>query len=207
MTDFERDNTECPRCGAFVGIQHVKGEAVKNYRDEPVATVLTALCPRCQDVVIYIIREDKSWERYPYAQPRLPFALPEAVAEAYREAQLATSVGALRAAVCMLRRTVASACSDQGIPDSENGQFVALNRRVEKLKDRLVPVALNAALKVKILGDAGAHEEAEDRLGPINEDTVREALAVVETFLSNLYQIPEQVRRLGESEPGTRLRQ
>jgi len=127
--------------------------------------------------------------------------VPPAVMQAFREAVLSLDAGAPRAAACMLRRTVASACTDKGVPDEENGRWLALNARIERIRGDLIPATYGAALATKILGDAGAHEEAEDRLGPINDITVRAAETVVRQILANLYELPEQVKGLPGSSP------
>jgi hypothetical protein len=120
---------------------------------------------------------------------------------AYREAVIALQAGAPRAAACMTRRCVASAASDQGVPDEEGGNWLPLQARIDRLKDKLLPATYAAARAARLLGDAGAHEEAEERLGEINNDTVGKTIAVVRQFLGNLYELPEQIKELGIDQP------
>jgi hypothetical protein len=97
----------------------------------------------------------------------------------------------------MLRRTVASACSEQGVPDAEEGgRFIPLQSRIDQLQGKLIPATYQAARTAKLLGDAGAHEEAEDRFGPVDVKLAAETLLVVRQLLANLYELPGQVEAL-----------
>ena len=134
--------------------------------------------------------------------------MPPNVMGAYREAILSLEAGAPRAAACMLRRAIASACTERRVPAEEGGRWLGLQARIDRLKGDLLPATYAAASATKLLGDAGAHEEAEERLGPINAETVRVAAEVVRQFLANLYELPEQIKQLRvasegqEAEPG-----
>ena len=72
-----------------------------------------------------------------------------------------------------------------------------LVERIDQLKDRLLPATHQAAIAAKVLGDAGAHEEAEERLGAVDSEEVRQTAALVRQFLANLYELPSQVASLG----------
>ena len=78
-----------------------------------------------------------------------------------------------------------------------NGRRLPLQERIDGLKDKLLPSTYSAARAARLLGDAGAHEEAEDRLGDIDQETVMSTIAVVRQFLTNLYELPEEIKKLG----------
>ncbi|MFQ5859901.1 MAG: DUF4145 domain-containing protein [Anaerolineae bacterium] len=140
-----------------------------------------------------------SLRRFPTRQPKDILGVPHNVMQAFREAVLSLEAGAPRAAACMIRRTVATACTEQDVPDEEKAKRLALQDRIDRLKDKLLPATYAAAKAAKILGDAGAHLEAEERLSEMDVDseTMRDTIAVVRQFLANLYELPEQVEQLG----------
>jgi hypothetical protein len=98
----------------------------------------------------------------------------------------------------MLRRAMASAATHFKVPDKTNdGKFIGLGSRIAQLRDRLLPATYAAAQNTKILGDGGAHEEAEDSLpeglGPIDAQTMGLAIEIGHHILANLFDIPAQV--------------
>ena len=192
-----RDKGTCPYCGVFVRFQNRLVSGVATEEGKQVGGVLAYLCPNCEGIVVVITRADKSWRRYPPPQPMSIPGAPDKVAAAFSEAQIALEAGAPRAAATMLRRSIASAATNLGVADRDaDGRFIGLNKRIDGLKTRLLPVTYEAARATKLLGDAGAHEEAEDELGPLDDAPVRRAISVVSYVLSNLYEIPEKVKEL-----------
>jgi len=192
-------HAECPYCGVFVQFVGMGSISLQTHAS---LQALGLQCPSCQEGNVVIMRGD-AWRRYPARQPRDIPGVPENVMQAFREAVLALEAGAPRAAACMIRRTVASAASDLEVPDEEGGRRLPLQSRIDRLKDRLLPATYAAARGARLLGDAGAHEEAEERLGPIDADTVRRTIAIVRQFLGNLYELPKQVEELGLGSPNT----
>ena len=195
------NQAECPYCGLFHQFNEVGGMKAARAGGDVRITAFQCLnqsddCDRIHTVV----NDEVQITRYPPTQPREIPGAPSLVMGAYAEAIVALEAGAPRAAATMIRRTVASAASDHDIPEEdENGRWIPLMDRIDQLKDRLLPATHEAAKAAKLLGDAGAHEEAEERLGEVDEDTVRRTIAVVRIFLSNLYELPEQVKGIGIS--------
>jgi hypothetical protein len=186
----------CPYCGVFVKFIQHEGYGIKRDNGELLATVVSSTCPNCGDVVVFLVRADRGWKRYPPPQPLVLPNVPARVAEAFRQAQLSLEAGAPLAGAVMVRRVVASACTDQAIPDEVGGKFVPLPKRIKQLRDKLLPVTYDAALHARLLGDAGAHEEAEDRFGEVDEQSVREAIEIVRLILDNLYEVPARVKEI-----------
>ncbi len=188
------DNGECPYCGVFV--QFVATGTITVVPDGS-ATATGYLCPRplCKKGHI-VMNEQGQWRRFPLRSPADIPGVPKSVMQVYREAVLSLGAGAPRAAACMIRRTVASTLTDQEIPDAEDGRRLSLQERIDRIKDRLLPATYSAARAARLLGDAGAHEEAEDRLGEIDEETVRRTIRVVRQFLGNLYELPHEVDQI-----------
>jgi len=194
----EINSNFCPHCGDFVNFQQRSSFRVENNRGQEAAQVRHDLCPSCEQVSVVLIEPDhETWKRFPLALLKQIPWVPPNIMSAYQEAQLALEAGAPRAAACMLRRVVASVCSEQGIPDAfEDGRYVPLPARIDQLKAKLIPATYAAAKKVKLFGDAGAHEEAELRLGEVDPDDVRNAIKVVRQFLANIYELPGEVSQL-----------
>lgn len=202
MAVFGGEVGTCPHCGVLVTFQQQNGANIKNAMGSPIATVLSATCPACNEIVVFLIRADGTgWVSYPPKRPRTVSGTSGRVAEAFREAQLSLAADAPHAAAVMLRRVLASAATDFNVPDrTEDGRFIGLGSRLAQLQSLLLPAAFDAALTTKLLGDGGAHEEAEDEilesLGPIDRATVTRAVEVVQIVLQNLYDIPQKVAAL-----------
>jgi hypothetical protein len=200
---FRGQSGICPHCAKFV---HFSERGKMNLQtvdtNEIVGQLQASLCPSCQGILIFVTKDEwNSWERFPPPQPISISGTPPRVNEAFREAQLSLAAGAPHAAATMLRRTVASAASDLKVPEKdEKGHFIGLMTRIEGLRDKLLPATYEAAQLTKLLGDGGAHEEAEDlvieKLGPIDVSSVGRAVEVVGYILSNLYDIPSKVAAL-----------
>jgi DNA-directed RNA polymerase subunit RPC12/RpoP len=197
VAERSMDKAECPYCGVYVEFVH-RGNLEISQDGSTVA--LGYRCPSCGEGVVVFSRGG-DWRRYPIREPRDIAGVPEDVMIAFREAHLALEAGAPRAAACMIRRCVASVCTEQEIPDEQDGKRLGLQRRIDGLKDRLLPATYRAAMAARLLGDAGAHEEAEDRLGPVDSDTARRTIDVVRHMLANLYELPIQVEGLGMPPP------
>ena len=201
---FGGERGTCPHCATVVRfVQQGSMNAQRTEGGEFVGQVQISVCPSCQGMVIFATDslEWKSWRRYPLTQSVKVPGLPPRVEEAFREAQISLAAGAPHAAATMLRRTVASAATHLNVPDrDEAGHFLGLLRRIEGLKERLLPATYEAAQFTKLLGDGGAHEEAEDEfmaeLGPIDAESVGPAVEVVGYILANLYEIPGKVAAL-----------
>jgi uncharacterized protein DUF4145 len=178
----------CPYCGAYVRFE------LLDARGNPLTNIRVYNCPNCQKYSVALQPAlEAPWSQFPLREIDTIAYVPPQVMGAYREAWRSLEAGAPRAAATMLRRTVASACSEQGIPDSIDGHFVPLSHRIDQLQPNLIPATYHAARNTKLLGDAGAHEEAEDNLGPITTETVALAMTVVRQILANLYELPGQV--------------
>jgi hypothetical protein len=199
---FGGESGNCPYCGTFVTFQQQHGANVKDSRgSKSVASVTSALCPHCEQAVVFLIKLEPTltWQRFPLVNPPPILGVPTNVLLAFREACISAEARAPHAAAVMLRRTVASACTDREIPYEMDGRFIQLNKRIARLKANLLPVTYNAALSTKLLGDAGAHEEAEERLGPIDDEIILKAIVVVRQILANLYELPAQLKELDRS--------
>jgi len=199
---FGGESGDCPHCSK--GVRFVQQGSLKAVHPDTGASVgqtMTAVCPNCTGIVVFVTADNEwtTWVRHPAPKPVIISGTPDRVAEAYSEAQLALGVGAPHAAATMLRRAIASAATHFGVPDAnETGGFIGLGKRIDGLKERLLPVTLGAAHETKLLGDGGAHEENEDKqladeLGPIDAETVARAVVVVGLILSNLFEIPTKV--------------
>jgi ribosomal protein S27AE len=188
----EIERAECPHCGVFVQFQMTGSHQINADSEIYVAGFR---CPNCGEGTV-VLSKAGFWRRYPTRQPKEIPGVPDDVMQAFREAILSLEAGAPRAAACMLRRTVASACTEQRVPDQEKGKRLPMQVRIDRLKNKLLPATYAAAKAAKVLGDAGAHLEAEDRLDEeidvdLDTETVRRTAAVVRQFLANLYELPE----------------
>lgn len=193
--DIER--AECPHCGVFVQFIMTGSNEINADRE----IYVTGLrCPNCGEGIA-VLSKAGFWRRYPTRQPRDIPGVPDSVMQAFREAQVALEAGAPRAAACMVRRTVASTATERGVPDQEKGKWLTLQERIDRLKDLLLPATYQAARSARLLGDAGAHEEAEDRLGPIDAETVRQTIAVIRQFLNNIYELPDAIEKIDAGYP------
>lgn len=192
MTEETLGQGVCPYCGVYVEFRQLGSVTLERQ-----GTAYALRCPntRCKRCLV-ALEDGGGWRRYPPAQPKDIPGVPPNVMDAYREAVIALEAGAPHAAACMVRRTVASAATEQGIPDEEGGQRLGLQTRIDGLKDKLLPATYGAAKAARVLGDAGAHEEAEERLGDVDAETVRKTISVVRQFLANLYELPKEIEEL-----------
>lgn len=193
------NQAECPYCGLFHQFNKASNITVGTAAGNVDTFAFQCLNMKGEcDRVHIVVNDAGRITRYPPAQPHKIPGAPPLVMGAYAEAVVVLEAGAPRAAATMIRRTVASAASNQGVPEEdEKGRWIPLLDRIDQLKDKLLPATHEAAKAAKLLGDAGAHEEAEERLGAVDEDTVRGTIAVVRIFLSNLYELPAQVKAIG----------
>ena len=193
------NQAECPYCGLFHQFNEVGTLKLGTSQGEVRVFAFQCLNKSAAcDRINILVNDVGRVTRYPPTQPREIPGTPPLVIGAYAEAVISLEAGAPRAAATMIRRTVASACTDQGVSEEDaKGRWIPLLDRIDQLKDRLLPATHEAARAAKILGDAGAHEEAEERLGAVDPETVRRTIEVVRIFLSNLYELPEQVKSIG----------
>jgi hypothetical protein len=201
MTSDERFEGRCPFCTYFVRFIQSFTHGMNSERSGTEMVRVTGMvCPRCDKplVVVTSSANANDWSRYPGVQPIDVPNTPDRVREAFREAQISLSAGAPHAAATMLRRTVASTATYFGIADRDDkGRFIGLFERIDGLKEKLLPSTYEAARHMKILGDAGAHEEAEtDFWGEITTEDVNAAAAIIRHFLANLFEMPEEIRKV-----------
>lgn len=193
------NQAECPYCGLFHQFNNAGSMTVGTANGN--VDIIAFQCLNHEepcDRVNFVVKDAGRITRYPPTQPREIPGAPSLVMSAYAEAVVSLEAGAPRAAATMIRRTVASACSDQEVPEeNDDGRWIPLLDRIDQLKDKLLPATHEAAKAAKLLGDAGAHEEAEERLGEVEPETVRRTIEVVRVFLSNLYELPKQVEAIG----------
>lgn len=199
MTTETTTTGECPFCGVHVEFPI---RQTTNCGDGTVVYALSCPNSACGRGVAVLQERGGAWTRFPPRQPKDIPGVPPKVMTAFREAVISLEAGAPRAAACMLRRTVASAASDRGVPDEEAGKRLGMQAKIDRLREHLLPATYSAAKAARILGDAAAHEEAEERLGDVDPELARRTLAVVRQFLNNLYELPQEIRDLGVDETG-----
>ena len=113
---------ECPYCGVVVEFT-ARGNCSHESSNIKMVVALYE-CPNAKGAcrrTHVVITNAGEWVRYPLPGVGDIEGVPELVMGAFREALLALHAGAPRAAATMIRRTVASAASDQGMPRRRTG--------------------------------------------------------------------------------------
>lgn len=118
--------------------------------------------------------------------------LPPAVADPYNAARRVFRVKVFTSTTMELRRSIEAAAAHFGVT------VKPLNRAIDKLVEEGLVTSIFAQVvhHVRALGNMGAHSGP----GPTEEDALR-AMTFTEAFLRMLFEMPEDVRRLGD--PGS----
>ena len=158
-------------------------------------------------------------EHYPIGAPDQAVAteIPEHIAEDFKEALRCQFVNAYNATAEMCRRALEASCLDLGAHKKK-----VLQKMIDELEEKriITPALKNAAHKVRLGGDRGAHPpvdgpalqlaaaatEVEEALeeGPIEKIEEDHAEAIVNFtrhFFQHVYVIPKQLEKYDFSKP------
>lgn len=175
----------------------------------PVEQAHALVCMGCNSATVVIEVRDE-----PRATPtpvhwwptpgvgRLDPAVPGAVAKAYDEGVRCLAVAAPHAAVTMLRSALAQIVLDKGSAAAKtkvqrNLKDGVTQWRVDGLHEALADWAEHA----RLVGNAGAHQEAYEELS--NEDA-EDLRRLVDAFMNVVYVVPAQIARAQGAGVGTK---
>jgi len=206
----------CPRCGvyssfaqagdlpiAFEGFCTVEFDGTRNaVRAEQVCSLI---CRHCQQGVAVV--EEKwvggvptrlggtsgavTWHGihwWPLPASRLSADVPPPIAETFVEATTALQANCPRAAAVMARRSLEAIAVDKGECRG------SLSERLKRLADSgvLLPDLADWANEVRLVGNAGAHFDPINAVGPTD---VRQLLAFLRELMRYLYELPAELSR------------
>jgi len=121
-------------------------------------------------------------------------AIPHQIASDYLEALLCRNVGAYKAVLTMCRRALQSSAEEMGATKSTKDKTISLHSQINELfsKRKITEPVCNMAIKIKQLGNIGAHPDR-DELKDISEKDVEEILNFISAYFQCVYIIPKNI--------------
>lgn len=177
--------------GVFVGAD---GRVTANAEEQ----VHVLRCLGCKQKTLVIETRESPLDDYrgtlwwpPPGAGSLDPSVPKLVADAYDEGVRCLSVTAPHAAVTMLRSALAQIVLDKGSPDAQSKVKTNLSTGIVQWhKDGLNDMLAEWAQHARIVGNAGAHQEAYEPVSMVDAEDLRQ---LVHQFITVVYVTPARI--------------